>query len=144
MCLNVLTSLMSQDNILLNLSCTKQLTRLCVIKYDYLVYPYLSKELVFAKTLNLGDKHRTETLFTVAFCIHEIIAYRWAAKKTRIISQNAIKNRLQLFTLQGRITTLRSCCRLFQICWTSARYRTMKACALFWSTLSRYCVKARS
>ena len=65
-----------QESIMVKLNCMRQLTKLCTMKYDFLTYPYLSKEIVSTKTINLSKDFRLETLYTVAFCIKEIINYR--------------------------------------------------------------------
>lgn len=46
------------------------------MKYDYLVYPYLSNELVSIKSLKFGENDRLEVLYMQAYCINKIIQYR--------------------------------------------------------------------
>lgn len=81
-CLNVVVSLMSSsdknENALLRSLCIKQMTKLCTMKFDYLAYEYLGKELtVTGKNVGfLPDKYKLEFLYTIAFCIHEIVSYR--------------------------------------------------------------------
>lgn len=79
MCLNILKSLMissSGDNMIVRLTCMKQLTKLCTMKYDYLVYPHLSNELISIQHLQLAENDRLEVLYMKAYCIYEIISYR--------------------------------------------------------------------
>ena len=80
MCLNVLVSLISSsyhENIMLKSACMKQMTKLCIMKFDYLVYPHLSKELVLSKSVQFPENYRLEMLYTIAFCIHDIVSYRF-------------------------------------------------------------------
>lgn len=54
----------------------KQLTKLCTMKYDYLVYPYLSNELVSIRNLQLAENERLEVFYMKAYCINKIIKHR--------------------------------------------------------------------
>lgn len=85
MFLNVLTTLIQSantaDTVIVKESCMIQLVRLCQMKYDHLVYPVLSKELVTVSNakkdkLLMDSKCREKLLYTKAFCIQEIIKYR--------------------------------------------------------------------
>lgn len=71
-----LLSSSSSENMILKLVCMKQLTKLCTMKYDYLVYPFLSNELVSIKSLQLTENERLEVLYMKAYCINKIIKYR--------------------------------------------------------------------
>ncbi|RMZ94775.1 focadhesin isoform X1 [Brachionus plicatilis] len=79
LCLNTFRSLMSSSNgegLIVKLVCMKQLTKLCTLKYDYLVYPHLSNELVSIRSLQLAENERLEVLYMKAYCINRIIRYR--------------------------------------------------------------------
>ncbi|CAF0861948.1 unnamed protein product [Brachionus calyciflorus] len=79
LCLGILKSLMlssTGDNLIVKLICMKQLTKLCTMKYDYLVYPHLSNELITIKQLQLSESDRHEILYMKTYCIHQIITYR--------------------------------------------------------------------
>ncbi len=81
LCLNIFISLIessktNEDNWMLKLICMKQLSRLCTMNYDHIVYPYLSKELLKINLENLNAKNRLEMLYTKAFCIFQIISHR--------------------------------------------------------------------
>lgn len=75
LCLNVLKSLISQESAFVKLIGIKLMTRLCVMKLDYLAYPLFSKELMTLP--QKSDPHRLEEIFTKAYCIFEIVSYRF-------------------------------------------------------------------
>ena len=73
--LNVIKSLMSQENVAsIKLACIRLMTKLCTMKFDYIVYPLLSKELVSLPQKN--DQFRLESLYTKAYSIYQIVSYR--------------------------------------------------------------------
>lgn len=75
LCLNVLKSMLSQESALVKLIGIKLMTKLCVMKLDYLAYPLFSKELMILP--QKSDPHRLEEIFTKAYCIFEIVSYRF-------------------------------------------------------------------
>ena len=75
--INYLMDSSNEENLMVKLICLKQLTRLCIMKYDYVIYPRLSKELVNLNYEFSNDKNRLKVLFTKAFCIHQLILYRY-------------------------------------------------------------------
>lgn len=80
LCLNVLKSLMltasmKSETKWMKFACMRQLIRLCTMKYDYLAYGHLSKELISVSAPDEG-KYRLEQLYTQAYCIRELILYR--------------------------------------------------------------------
>lgn len=75
--INYLTDSTSHDdNLSVKLICLKQLTRLCTMKLDYIVYPRLSKELVTLDSRLSTNKNRIKILYAKALCIYDLILYR--------------------------------------------------------------------
>lgn len=75
--INYLIGSSNEDNLTVRLISLKQLTRLCTMKYDYLIYPHLSKELVPVDNKHSTHRNRTKILYTKAFCIYDLILYRY-------------------------------------------------------------------
>jgi hypothetical protein len=83
MFLNIFISLndssRDEKNSIIKQLCMKQMSRLCTKKFDYLVYPHLSKDLVTITFKNehfSSEKSREKMLYSKAFCIYELIKYR--------------------------------------------------------------------
>jgi hypothetical protein len=85
----------NQESLTVKLVCLKQLTRLCTMKYDYLIYPRLSKELITLDyKYKVEDKNRIKILYTKAFCIQKLISYRpeYYAQELLATISNLINN----------------------------------------------------
>lgn len=65
-----------EKNIYLKLTCIEQLTKLCVMNYDHLVYPHISKELIDCQ-INSAESYRLEILYSKVNCIFKIISHRY-------------------------------------------------------------------
>ena len=76
MLISLTNSANTEKNLLVKSICLKQMTRLCTMKYDYIVYPHLSSELISIRLEHSSASVREKVLYTKAFCIYELIVYR--------------------------------------------------------------------
>jgi hypothetical protein len=66
-----------EKNIFIKFKCIEQLTKLCTMNYDHLVYPYICNELVDIKELNSSESYRLERLYLKVNCILKMISHRY-------------------------------------------------------------------